>query len=117
MALVEVGNSYLPIIFYICIMDIKIKDSIHILHQGQEYIVRPGTIGVEKNRVVFFHDVTRTAAVGYSREHCLENPQVFAVSRTLSDKEVSMSDVLKVIRELPLNPQIMGEVELKLKSL
>lgn len=102
---------------YICNMDIKVKEAIHVLHQGQEYIIRPGTIGVERNRIVFFHDVTRTTAVGYSREYCLENPQTFSISRTLSDKEVSVNDVLKVVRELPLNPQLMGEVEMKLKSL
>lgn len=78
-------------------MDIKVKEPLYLLHQGQEYVVRAGTVGVEKNRVVFFYDTTRTTAVGFSRDYCLENPQTFQVSRTLIDKEIPMRDVLKII--------------------
>lgn len=82
-------------------MDIRVKEPLYILHQGQEYTVRPGTVGVERNKVIFFYDVTRTAAVGYSREYCLENPQTFQVSRTLSDKEVSVKDVARIVENFP----------------
>lgn len=78
-------------------MDIRIKEPMYVTQQGQEYIIRPGTVGVERNRVVFFYDVTRTAAAGFSREFCAENPQMFQIARTLSDKEISLRDVLKVI--------------------
>lgn len=82
-------------------MDIRVKEPLYIIHQGQEYTVRPGTVGVERNRVIFFYDVTRTAAVGYSRDYCLENPQTFQVARTLADREVPIRDVAKVIEKFP----------------
>ena len=98
-------------------MDIKIKDSLHILVNKQEYIVRPGTVGVERNRTVFFFDTTRTHAVGFSREHCLENPQNFQVSKTLNDKEVQLKDVLKVIDESGLAPTDVVALYERLNSL
>ena len=79
-------------------------------------MVRPGTVGVERNKVVFFYDVTRTAAVGYSRDYCLENPYTFAVSKTLADREVRATDVIKILRET-LSAQQMNEIEMKIKSL
>lgn len=84
-------------------MDIRVKEPLYIFCQGQEYVVRPGTVGVERNKVVFFYDVTKTAATGFSREYCLENPQTFQVSRTLSDKELSRKDVIKAIEESSLS--------------
>lgn len=80
-------------------MDIKLREPLHILSNGKEYIVRQGTVGVEKNRIIFFYDTTKTAAVGFFRDYCLENPQAFQVSRTLADKEVSKRDVLKILEE------------------
>lgn len=80
-------------------MDIKLKEPLYIFSNGKEYIVRQGTVGVEKNRIVFFYDATKTSAIGFSRDYCLENPQTFQVSRTLVDKEVSKKDVLKIIEE------------------
>lgn len=82
-------------------MDIRVKEPLYITQEGKEYIVRPGTVGVEKNKVVFFYDVTRTAAVGFSRDYCIENPKTFEVSRTLSDKEVSVRDVARIIERFP----------------
>lgn len=82
-------------------MDIRVKEPLYILSRGQEYVVRPGTVGVEKNRIVFFYDVTRTASVGYPREFCLENPQMFSVARTLTDKEVYLKDVVKTLENFP----------------
>lgn len=78
-------------------MDIRVKEPLYLFIQGQEYVVRPGTVGVEKNRVVFFYDNTRTASVGFSRDYCLENPQTFQIAKTLSDKEVSQRDVFKIL--------------------
>lgn len=98
-------------------MDIRVREPLYVLCQGQEYSIRPGTVGVERNKVVFFHDVTRAAAVGFSREFCLENPQTFQVSRTLTDKEVPLRDVLKVIDESSLDSRQTDELYNKLKSL
>lgn len=98
-------------------MDIRIKESMYLSCQGQEYVVRTGTVGVERNKVVFFYDVTRTVAAGFSREFCLQNPQTFSVSRTLNDKEVSIHDVLKVIQESSLSPIEKSSLELQIRTL
>lgn len=98
-------------------MDITIKEPLYILQQGHEYVVRPGTVGVERNRVVFFYDSTRSNAVGFSRDYCTDNPQTFQISRTLNDKEVSLRDVLKVIEECGLSPQQTCQLMEQVKSL
>lgn len=98
-------------------MDIKVKEPLHILVNNHEYVVRPGTTGVERNRVVFFYDNTRTSAVGFSRDYCLENPQTFQVSRTLTDKDVPLKDVLRVVDESGLSPVDTINLYERLKSL
>ena len=98
-------------------MDIRIKEPLYIISQNQEHVVRAGTVGVERNRVVFFYDTTRTSAVGFSRDYCLENPQTFQVSRTLSDKEVPVRDVLKVIDGYSAKEYSLTEMCERIKSL
>ena len=98
-------------------MDIRIKEPLYILSQGQEYVIRPGTVGVEKNRVVFFYDTTRTSAVGFSRDFCIENPQTFQVAKTLADKDISMRDVLRIIDESNLSSEQTEELYQRIKSL
>lgn len=98
-------------------MDIRVKEPLYILNRNQEYVVRPGTVGVERNRVVFFYDNTRTVAVGFSRDHCMENPQTFQVSRTLSDREVSQKDVLRILDEYNRKEYDLAEVYERIKSL
>lgn len=78
-------------------MDIKTREPFYIVVNNWEYVVRPGTAGVEKNRVVFFHDTTKTAAIGFSRDCCIDNEKIFQISRTLLDAEVSKRDVLKIL--------------------
>ncbi len=98
-------------------MDVKVKERLHILVSNHEYVVGPGTTGIERNRVVFFYDNTRTSAVGFSRDYCLENPQTFQVSRTLSDKDVPLKDVLRVVDESGLSPVDIINLYERLKSL
>lgn len=98
-------------------MDIRVKEPLYILSQGQEYVVRPGTVGVEKNRVVFFYDTTRTSAVGFSRDYCIENPQTFQVAKTLSDREISQRDVLKILDGYARKECTFEDVYEQLKSL
>lgn len=83
-------------------MDITIREPVYIVCDGQEYVVRPGTTGVEKDRVSFFYDCTRTVAVGFSRDYCLDNPKAFSVSKTILDKEVSLKDVMDAISKSDL---------------
>lgn len=98
-------------------MDIRVKEPLYIHTQGQEYVVRPGTIGVEKNRVVFFYDSTRTSAVGFARDYCLENPHTFQVARTMSDMEVSRKDVLRILDNYVSGGSSMEDVYERIKSL
>ena len=98
-------------------MDIRIKEPLYVLTRNQEYVVRPGTIGVEKNRVVFFYDNTRTFAVGFSRDYCIENPQTFNIAKTLSDKEVSKRDILKILDEYNKKECSLSDVYERINSL
>ena len=98
-------------------MDIRVKESLYILIDNKEYVVRQGTVGVEKNRVVFFYDNTRTYAVGFSRDYCLENPQTFQVAKTLTDKEISQRDVFKILDEYNRKEYDLAEVYERIKAL
>lgn len=98
-------------------MDIRIKEPLYLISEGTEYIVRQGTVGVERNKVVFFYDNTRTNAVGFSRDFCIENPQMFQIAKTLADKEVSLRDVLKVLDSCALPKHELDELCFKLKSI
>lgn len=78
-------------------MEVRNKEPFFISIGDKEYIVRQGTVGVEKNKIFFFYDTTRTACVGYSKEFCLNFPSLFSVSRNITDREVSIRDVNKVL--------------------
>ena len=98
-------------------MDIRVKEPLYIISSNREYVVRPGTIGVEKNRVVFFYDNTRTSAVGFSRDFCVENPQLFQVAKTLADREISQRDILKLLDECNRGECSLPELYNKIKLL
>lgn len=80
-------------------MDIRLKEALYLKNSGTQYIVRAGAIGVEDKKVVYFYDNTRTCAVGFPRDFCLENP-MFSITRTINDREVFLKDVLKVIEDI-----------------
>lgn len=99
-------------------MDIRVKEPLYAMQHGSQYVVRPGTVGVEKNKIVYFYDVTKTVAVGVSRDFCLENPQIFQLSKTLSDKDIPLRDIRKVIEsKLGQQPTLMQEIINELESL
>lgn len=80
-------------------MDIRIKETAYIKNSGTTHVIRAGTLGVEKQKIVYFYDATRTCAVGFPREVCLENP-TFAVTRTITDRDVPLKDVLSIIDDV-----------------
>lgn len=80
-------------------MNIRTRETIYVLIDGEERVIRHGTIGVEKRKSVLFYDNTRTVAVAFEKETCLEMPQLFQVSRTLEDKDISSKDVISLIKE------------------
>lgn len=98
-------------------MDIRIKEPLYITSQDTMYMIRPGTVGVEKNRVVFFYDVTRTFSVGYSRDFCLENPHIFQVAKTIVDREIPYRDIVKSLEELNINKADCEKIIMKLQIL
>nr|UVY15555.1 MAG: hypothetical protein [Bacteriophage sp.] len=100
-------------------MEIRNKESLFIIQDGKEYVVRQGTVGVERKRIVFFYDTTRTAAVGYSRDFCLDSPDLFSVSRNLTDKDVSLRDVKKVVEKHHnrLSPDVYANLLNELETL
>jgi uncharacterized membrane protein YraQ (UPF0718 family) len=40
-------------------MDIRNKEPMFITQDGKEYVVRQGTVGVERKRIIFFYDTTK----------------------------------------------------------
>lgn len=98
-------------------MDIRIKEPLYINQQGKEYVVRPSTVGVEKNHIVFFHDTTKANAVGFAKDFCIDSPQLFSISRTLTDKDVSVRDVLKIIDENVSDKETLERIKMEIKSL
>ena len=102
-------------------MDIRIKESLVISVKGLDYIVRSGTIGIEKKRIVYFYDNTRSVSVGFPRDVCVNTPVMFSVSRTLTDREVSIKDVLEVIEQMEdggyLSSAIRSELTERVRAL
>ena len=98
-------------------MDIKVKESIYIQCDGNEYMVRPNTTGTERKRIVYFPDNTRTASVGFSRDFCLENPQMFSISRNITDREVSLKDAIKVLEQTPMDKETRELLTFKMSEL
>jgi hypothetical protein len=80
-------------------MTIRTKVTFYAGTGDSEGVIRVGTVGVEKNRIVRFYDVSGKYFVGFSRQDCLENRDLFACTPGINDHEVSVSDVLKVIED------------------
>ena len=98
-------------------MDIKVKESIYIQCDGHDYMIRPSTTGTERKRIVYFPDNTRTASVGFSRDFCLENPQMFSISRNITDREVSLKDAIKVLEQTPMDKETRELLTFKMSEL
>lgn len=80
-------------------MEVIIKDAIYVRSDAQVHLVRGGTRGIEQNNVIWFADVTGSINVGFTKDFCTETPQMFSVSKTPADREVSLRGVLKVVAE------------------
>lgn len=82
-------------------MDITLRETLYVTSSEREHVIRQGTIGVLRNRTVFFYDTTKTIAVGVDRDFCIENKGMFSVSKNLSDSEISIKQVEEIIRSTP----------------
>lgn len=98
-------------------MDIRIKETVYVKSGDTEHVIRQGTIGADVKRVVYFPDTTRTVSVGFSRDFCLESPQLFSVSRTLSDSEISLKDVKKLLESTDMDEELRSLLQFKLEEL
>lgn len=98
-------------------MDFFLKEPLSVYQNGNMYSIRTQTKGVEQLGQVLFFDVTKSVAISFAKDFCLENTSMFQVNRLISDKEVSLRDVLKVIAETTLSDNKKQELFLKLNSL
>lgn len=78
-------------------MTIRNKITLYAGSEDNEGVIRVGTIGVEKNRIVRFYDVSGKYFVAFSRQDCLENKEMFECTPGINDHEVNVSDVVKII--------------------
>lgn len=102
-------------------MDVSLKETVYVSVNGQEHVVRQQTLGTLRGKVVYFYDTTRTVAVGFHKSFCIENPVMFQIQRNLSERDVPLKEVLKVIGEVSSedlrNPDTLRILAEKIKSL
>ena len=99
-------------------MNFKTREHIYVRHNGQEYVIRPETTGVEHNRVISFYDTTSTTAVGFSKDFCLGDCSLFKVVRdpSMAAKEVSLGDVWQSATEIGLSKEQCNQLIQQLKT-
>ena len=102
-------------------MNIYLKESCYVKSSdGTEHIIRANTLGVGKNGIVYFYDVTKTVSLGVSRDFCIENPNMFRIQREITDREISARDVVRMVREFTqplLEPVVVEDLIEKIESL
>lgn len=98
-------------------MQIKTKDTLFVKTADGEFVVRPGSTGVESKRVIYFTDVTGTNAVGFPKDICVNVPSLFSVSYSIEDKEVSLKDVLREISSISMPKELQDQLTFRLQSL
>ncbi len=88
-------------IFYLCHMDIRIREGLYLrnIETKTETTIRPATIGVETKGIVWFHDVSKTVKIGFSKDYCKEDKMLFSVIPTIEDREVSAKQVSMILRK------------------
>ena len=78
-------------------MDIRIREGLYLrnIETKTETTIRPATIGVETKGIVWFHDVSKTVKIGFSKE----DKMLFSVIPTIEDREVSAKQVSMILRK------------------
>lgn len=97
-------------------MEIRSKVAFYAKEGEKTYQVPVNTAGVLRDGVIYFYDITKTMAVGFSKNVCEYEVGMFHVKKTIEDRQVSLRDVLRVVSNHDIS---MGDEELmmKLKSL
>ena len=78
-------------------MEVTIRETVYVSNGVNEYIVRQDTSGVERGQLVFFYDATKTVAIGFNKDFCVEQQSMFRVKRVITDREVSVKQVIRLI--------------------
>lgn len=98
-------------------MDIVIKESVYVKDNAQTYLVRSGTRGIEKDNILWFLDITGSHSIGFVKDTCTALPQIFSVTKTPADREVSIKQVLRAISECPLERDVQECLITKIQEL
>lgn len=86
-------------------MVIRLKESIITQVGEQTHLIRNGRAAQIKGGYAIFYDTSGGTAVGFTKECCLSNPQLFSVERNIQDRDVSLSDVRHALKESSLTPE------------
>ena len=78
-------------------MVVRTKESFYIRTGETSYLVPAGSVGVEKQGIYYFYDVTKHNAIGFDRSVCVQDTGLFSANRNVEDREVPISQVLKLI--------------------
>lgn len=92
-------------------MIIRTKVTLYAGEGDNEGVIRIGTVGVEVKRIVRFYDVSGKYFVAFSRQDCIEQKTMFECRQSVGDREVALSDVLKVLESHHCEsviPEIIG---------
>ena len=82
-------------------MDIRIREGLYLrnIETKTETTIRPATIGLETKGIVWFHDVSKTVKIVFSKDYCKEDKMLFSVIPTIEDREVSAKQVSMILRK------------------
>ena len=91
-------------------MEILIRETMYVTQNGQDYVIGHSTIGVERKNIIYFYDTTKTVAVGFTLAYCKENRNLFLLNRSITDREVSVRQIVKIIETMPTNGLAVNEI-------
>lgn len=80
-------------------MDVAVKETMYVSINGKEYVVRQETKGVQRGQVIYFYDATKTVAIGFDKNFCVNTKTMFQVARTMDEREVSIKHVLAILEQ------------------
>lgn len=100
-------------------MDVRIKESLFIwdAKAKRQYVIKEGTSAVEMENVLYFYDVTKNIAVGFDKQLCKQEPQMFLISHNVDDSEFSIKDIRKALVELELPGDLVKAIENTLRTI
>lgn len=77
-------------------MEIRLRENVY----ASDKLIPRGTIGIIRKNVVYFYDTTKTTTIGFDRDTCFINKELFSVNRNLSDREISVRQIQDAAKDL-----------------